>query len=229
MKMAKLKRTGIVILLLATSCWIYVEVVNRKTKNMTVKQKVLRAIYPILTGYNRLFAKNTKMLNNKSNAKPPKSIYDLTIQLNDGSRLSLKNLQGKKILFVNTASDCGYTGQYVELQKLYQQHKDKLVVIGFPANDFHQQEQRSDQEIEKFCTVNYGVSFPLAAKSVVVKSPQQNEVYQWLTDKTKNGWTDQQPSWNFSKYIVNEQGILTSYFDPAVSPLGDELLESIVK
>ena len=130
-------------------------------------------------------------------------------------------------MFVNTASDCGYTGQYMELQKLYQQHKAKLVVIGFPANDFKQQERHSDKEIKEFCTFNYGVSFPLAAKSVVSGSANQNEVYQWLTDKHKNGWNNQQPSWNFAKYIVNENGVLTGYFDPAISPLSDEVLKYI--
>lgn len=223
----KLKRFGIVILLLAASFVVYVEVVNRNTKNMTGRQKVMKAIYPIFTALNRLFGKNMKVITNTSNALPLQSIYDLSIRLNDGSRLSLKDLKGKKILFVNTASDCGYTGQYVELQKLYQQHKEKLVVIGFPANDFKQQERRSDKEIEEFCSINYGVSFPLAAKSVVISSANQNEVYQWLSHKNKNGWNNRKPSWNFSKYIVNENGVLTSYFDPAVSPLSNELLEYV--
>ena len=194
---------------------------------MTVRQKVLKAIYPLFTGYNRLFGKNTKIITNKSNTEPLQSIYDLSVMLNDGKRLSLNDLKGKKILLVNTASDCGYTGQYVELQKLYQQHKEKLVVLGFPANDFHGQEKETDEEIEKFCNHNYGVSFPLAAKSVVIRSPKQNEVFQWLTDKSKNGWNDQEPSWNFSKYIVNENGVLTGYFDPAISPLSDKILKTM--
>ena len=223
----QLKRVGIVILLLAASFMVYVEVVNRNSKNMTGRQKVMKAIYPIFTSLNRLFGKNTRIITNNSNVLPLRSIYDLSIQLNDGGRLSLQDLKGKKILFVNTASDCGYTGQYMELQKLYQQHKAKLVVIGFPANDFKQQERHSDKEIEEFCTFNYGVSFPLAAKSVVSGSANQNEVYQWLTDKNKNGWNNQQPSWNFAKYIVNENGVLTGYFDPAISPLSDEVLKYI--
>ena len=225
MKMVKLKRVGMVILLMTALFAIYVGVVNRNTKNMTVRQKVLKAIYPVFTSVNRLFRKNSDIITNKANAQPLQSIYSLSIQLNDGSRLAINDLKGKKILFVNTASDCGYTGQYAELQKLYQQHKETLVVIGFPANDFRQQERNSDKEIEEFCVHNYQVSFPLAAKSVVVRSPKQNDVYQWLTDKNKNGWNTRQPSWNFSKYIVNEQGVLTSYFDPAVSPLSDDLLE----
>ena len=224
MKRFKLKRFVIVILLLTTSFGMYVELVNRNSKNMTVRQKVLKAIYPLFTGFNRLFGKNTKIIRNRSNVQPVRSIYDLSVRLNDGKILSLRDLKGKKMLLVNTASDCGYTGQYVELQKLYQQQKSNLVVIAFPANDFQEQEKLSDEEIEKFCTYNYGVSFPLAAKSVVIRSSGQNEVFQWLTDKTRNGWNNTQPSWNFSKYIVNEQGVLLCYFDPAVSPLSDDLL-----
>ena len=194
---------------------------------MTTKQKLLKAIYPIFSGLNRLLGTKTRILDNKANINPVKRIYDLSVRLNNGTSLSLDSLQGKKILFVNTASDCGYTGQYMELQKLYQQYQDKLVIIGFPANDFHEQEKRSDEEIATFCSINYSVSFPLAAKSVVVKNGRQNEIFRWLTDKTRNGWNDQPPSWNFTKYLVNEKGVLTAYFDPAVSPLSEEVLNSI--
>ena len=223
----KQRRAIVVILLLTLSFGVYVEIVNRNTRNMTFRQKVLKAIYPFFTGSNRLFGKNNRISRNNGNAKPPISIYDISIRLNNGSNLALKELKGKKLLFVNTASDCGFTGQYTELQKLYTREKDKLVIIGFPANDFKEQEKKSDQEIESFCTLNFGVSFPLASKSVVVKSNQQNELYQWLTDKRKNGWNDQQPSWNFAKYLVSEEGILTAYFDPAVSPLDDEILKTL--
>ena len=227
MKTSKLKRIVIVILLLAVSFWVYVEIANRNSKNMTARQKVLKVLYPLFTGYNRLFGKNTKIIENKNNIPPSQSFYNLSVSLNDGSRFSLKEWKGKKIMLVNTASDCGYTGQYVELQKLYQKYKGKLMIIGFPANDFKEQERNSDEEIEKFCTYNYGVSFPLAAKSVVIRSTTQNQVYQWLTDKTKNGWNNKQPSWNFSKYLVNEHGVLAGYFDPAISPLSEEVISSI--
>jgi len=194
---------------------------------MTARQKVLKSIYPIFTLLNRLLNRNTRVIVNKKNIQPVESLYDLSIVLIDGSRMALKDLKGKKIMLVNTASDCGYTGQYVELQNLYKQYKEKLVIIGFPANDFKQQEKQNDAEIENFCTYHYGVSFPLAAKSVVIRSPEQNEVYKWLTDKNKNGWNQHQPSWNFSKYLINEHGILTQYFDPAVSPMSDEVVNSI--
>lgn len=223
----KFGRVIIVILLLAFSFGVYVEIVNRNTRNMTFRQKVLKAIYPIFTGSNRLFGKNSKMLRNHGDTKPPVSIYDISIQLNNGSKLALKELRGKKLLIVNTASDCGFTGQYTELQKLYTQQKHNLVIIGFPANDFKQQEKKSDEEIESFCTHNFGVSFPLAAKSVVIKSSQQNELYKWLTDKAKNGWNEQQPTWNFAKYLVNEDGKLIAYYDPAISPLAEEILQTL--
>ncbi|HXL59000.1 MAG TPA: glutathione peroxidase, partial [Chitinophagaceae bacterium] len=135
--------------------------------------------------------------------------------------------KGKKVLLVNTASDCGYTGQYEELEKLYQQYKQRLIVIGFPANDFKEQEKGSDEEIAQFCTINYRITFPLMKKSIVIKSPGQNEVFQWLTDKNKNGWNDQQPVWNFSKYLVNEEGILSWYFDPSISPMSNSAINAI--
>ena len=128
---------------------------------------------------------------------------------------------------MNTASDCGYTAQYAELQKLYEANKGTLEVIGFPANDFKEQESGSDADIAQFCSVNFGVSFPLAKKSSVVKSAAQNNIFNWLSDAAKNGWNNQSPEWNFSKYLVNEEGVLTHYFPPAVSPLSAEVVAAI--
>jgi len=141
--------------------------------------------------------------------------------------LDLASLKGKKIMLVNTASDCGYTNQYTDLQKLSEQYKDKLVVLGFPANDFKEQEKGTNEEIAEFCKKNYGVSFPLMEKSTVIKSPEQNPVYQWLTDSTKNGWNNKPPAWNFTKYIINEEGLLTNYFGSSISPLSSDVLEAI--
>jgi len=131
------------------------------------------------------------------------------------------------VLIVNTASNCGYTNQYQELQKLYDQYKEKLIVLAFPSNDFKEQEKGNDEEIAAFCQVNFGVSFPLAKKTVVVKAPDQNKVYEWLTRKELNGWNDQQPTWNFSKYLIDEKGQLSHYFDPAVSPLSEDVVQAI--
>lgn len=194
---------------------------------MTVRQKVLKAIYPAFTGLNKLFGTKDKAIFNDKNIRPIESFYDLSIKLNNGEELKFDQLQGKNVLLVNTASDCGFTAQYNELEKLYQEHKDKLTIIAFPANDFKHQEKGSDEEIAQFCKQNYGISFPLAIKNSVIKGKDQQPVFQWLTDNAKNGWNDKQPSWNFSKYLVNNQGILTNYFDPAISPLSDEVEKAI--
>ena len=130
-------------------------------------------------------------------------------------------------MLVNTASNCGYTSQYDDLQKLYESFRDKLVIIAFPANDFKEQEKGSDEEIAEFCRVNYGVTFPLAAKSSVVKGKHQNEVFKWLSDETLNGWNDQEPTWNFCKYLVDEEGKLIKFFDTGVSPLSDDVKNAI--
>jgi len=172
--------------------------------------------------FNGMFGKRSKVLINKKYVQPLQSFYDLSAQLNNGVLLSFNTLKGKKLLLVNTASDCGYTNQYRDLQKLYEAYKDKLAVIAFPANDFKEQEKGSDEEIRNFCKVNFGVTFPIALKGPVRGNGQQ-EVFQWLTDKTKNGWNTQPPSWNFSKYLVNHEGVLMNYFDPAISPLSEEI------
>jgi len=161
--------------------------------------------------------------------QPAVSFYSLTGYLNNGTLLDFSSLKGKKVLLVNTASDCGYTNQYDDLQKLSAEYNKNLVVIGFPANDFKEQEKRNDAEIAEFCKINFGVSFPLMKKSSVVKSPEQHPVYQWLTDPAKNGWNKKEPAWNFSKYLVNEEGVLVHYFGPAVSPLSEQVQKAIKK
>lgn len=225
--MRKLKRLIIVLLLLITVFVVYVEIVNRNSKNMTYRQKVLKAVYPAFMWITKLTGTNTKKMKNESAKSPVVSFYDLSATQIDGKELKFADFKGKKLLLVNTASDCGYTNQYADLQKLYDQFKDKLLVIGFPANDFKEQEKGTDEEIAQFCQKNYGVTFPVMKKSVVIKSAQQNPVYQWLTDSSKNGWCNQQPSWNFSKYLVDENGVLANYFDPSVSPLSNEITDKL--
>ena len=138
---------------------------NRSSKKMTVRQKFLKAIYPVYTGYKRLFGKGSTVFFNKNRINPPQSFYDLSVALNNGTNFNFEQLKGKKVLLVNTASDCGYTAQYEDLEKLYNQNKDKLMIIGFPANDFKEQEKGSDEEIAEFCKINFGITFPLATKS----------------------------------------------------------------
>lgn len=207
-------------LLLGTA---YVLYVNRNSKDMTLRQKFLKAVYPLFVWSKKKTA--AKFTNEK--ATPAVSFYSLTSTLNNGSSFSFEQLKGKKVLLVNTASNCGYTGQYDELQKLHEQYADKLVILGFPANDFKEQEKGSDEEIAQFCKINFGVTFPLMKKSTVLKTADQNEVYKWLSDSTKNGWNNKAPSWNFSKYLISEDGKLLNYFDPAVSPLGKEIVDQL--
>ena len=203
----------------------YVAIVNRNSKNMTVRQKLLKAFYPALM----LFSKKKALAMGTDTAQSHESFYSLKATQNNGSEINFADLKGKKVLLVNTASDCGYTPQYADLQKLYEQFENKLVIIGFPANDFKEQEKGDDSQIEQFCKVNYGVTFPLAKKSTVIKGNEQNAVFRWLSDKNKNGWNDKQPSWNFSKYLVSEEGELINYFDPAVSPVSSEVTDAIGK
>jgi len=223
--MKKLKRFTIVLLVLLAAFAVYVEIVNRNSKNMTYRQKLLKAVYPAWMWFTRLTGKNTRELSGTQ--QPPVSFYSLKGILNNGDTLDFSGLQGKKVLLVNTASDCGYTNQYNDLQKISEQYKDKLVVIAFPANDFKEQEKGTDSAIALFCKANYGISFPLMQKSTVLRSPQQNPVFQWLTDSAKNGWNNKFPSWNFSKYLVNEKGVLINYFDPSVSPASEAVIKAI--
>ena len=192
---------------------------------MTLRQRILKVLYPVLLSVTKLFRKNTVVLRNEYGAMPPASFYELSIPLSNGGSQSMAQHKGKKVLLVNTASNCGYTAQYGELQRLQENHPD-LKIIAFPSNDFKEQEKGTDAEIAAFCS-EYNVEFALASKSSVLKKPQQSPVYQWLTDKEKNGWNTKQPSWNFSKYLVNEDGILTHYFDPSISPLSAEVEKAI--
>lgn len=210
---------GVIIIAFAT----YIIIINLNSVNMTPRQKVLKAIYP---AFMWLTGKKAKQFSNDK-AQSSVSFYSLKPVLNNGTVYDLSQLKGKKVLLVNTASDCGYTNQYDDLQKLYEQQKDKLVILGFPANDFKEQEKGSDEDIAQFCKINFGVTFPLMKKSIVIKGAEQNEVFKWLSNSSLNGWSNKQPSWNFSKYLVNEEGILTNYFDPSISPISDEVISAI--
>jgi len=226
--MRKLKRFLLVLVILIAAFAVYVEIANRNSKNMTYRQKVLKAIYPVWMWWAKLRGKNVTELKNEQK-QPPVSFYTLKGILNNGDSLDFATLKGKKLMLVNTASDCGYTEQYETLQKLYGEHKENLVVIGFPANDFKQQEKGTDEEIAQFCKANFGVNFPLMKKSSVIKGEGQNAVYKWLTDSAQNGWNNKPPSWNFCKYIINEEGVLTNYFGASISPISKDVLEAITK
>jgi len=185
-----------------------------------------KMIIPYLCTLVLLACAGTERKNDK-NIDAKMSFYSLKIVLNDSTVLGSDSLKGKKILLVNTASECGYTKQYEGLEKLYQQYKDKLVIIAFPANDFGGQEPGTDSTIAQFCKRNYGVSFPIAVKSSVKKGTEQNEVFKWLSDSTLNGWNDEAPSWNFGKYLLDENGNLLHFYPSNVEPLDDRITKEL--
>lgn len=158
----------------------------------------------------------------------PASIYDFKITSLEGKEIDFSALKGKKILIVNTASKCGFTPQYKELETLYQQYKDQLVIVGFPANNFLFQEPKGNTEIAEFCQRNYGVSFPMSEK-VSVKGKDIAPVYYWLTHKKYNGLQDSKVKWNFQKYLLDENGKLIAIFSPKTSPLSEEIMQAIKK
>lgn len=195
---------------------------------MTIRQRFLKLVYPLWIWWANKKEVGTKKLSAQE-ATPPVSFYSLKDTLINGTEFDFSQLKGKKVMLVNTASDCGYTGQYDDLQKLSEQYKDKLLVLGFPANDFKEQEKGSNEEIAEFCRINFGVSFPLMKKSSVVKGADQNKVFEWLTNKNKNGWSNQQPSWNFCKYLVDEEGRLTNYFASTIEPFSADITSVLKK
>ena len=163
----------------------------------------------------------------KTHPKKAKSIYDLKIKTLDGkSTIDLKKYKGKKLLLVNTASKCGFTPQYEGLQKLQEQYKGKLVIIGFPCNQFNEQESGSVSEIAEFCKKNYGVTFPLTEK-IDVKGEKQHPIYQWLTQKKNNGVEDVTVGWNFGKFLIDEKGNYVAYFPSKVTPMSEELISKL--
>lgn len=156
----------------------------------------------------------------------PESIYDFEVEGLEGNQINFNDFKGKKILIVNTASKCGFTPQYEDLEKLHQMFPDDLVVIGFPANNFMRQEPGSNEEIATFCERNYGVTFPMATK-ISVKGKDQHPLYTWLTDKEYNKVKKSKVKWNFQKYLISEEGQLLEVYGSKVNPLDPEILEAI--
>ncbi|WP_303919751.1 glutathione peroxidase [Draconibacterium sediminis] len=146
------------------------------------------------------------------------SLHDFTVKDIEGNDFDLSSLKGKKVLVVNTASKCGLTPQFEQLQSVFEQYGgDDFVIIGFPANNFANQEPKSNAEIVEFCEMNYGVTFPMMSK-ISVKGDDMHPVYQWLTQKSKNGKQDSEVGWNFQKYLIDENGKLVEVIEPKVKP-----------
>ena len=161
-----------------------------------------------------------------SETSNPSSIYDKKINSLNGTPLSLSDFKGKYILFVNVASKCGFTPQYKDLQKLSDTHQDKLVIIGVPCNQFGNQEPGDSKDIESFCAINYGVTFPITEK-VDVKGSNQHPVYKWLTKKEMNGEKESSVKWNFQKYLVGPEGHLIDYYFSMTSPTSSKITKHI--
>ncbi len=153
------------------------------------------------------------------------SFYDLKAETIDGETFNFSKLKGKKVMVVNTASKCGFTPQYEDLQKLYKTYKDSnFIILGFPSNDFLKQEPGTNSEIKQFCTLNYGVTFPVMSK-IHVKGKKIHPVYKWLTQKEKNGKFNSKVKWNFQKYIIDENGNLLNVFYSKTKPFDSEILD----
>ncbi len=152
------------------------------------------------------------------------SIHQYKVPSIDNGEIKFEDFKGKKILVVNVASECGYTPQYQQLQELYKEFQDKLIVVGFPSNDFGGQEPGSNDQIKTFCTSKYGVTFPLATKTSV-SGKDQNAIYKWLTSKELNGVSDSTVNWNFQKYLIDENGQLIRTLPSSISPFDDEILD----
>ena len=183
---------------------------------MKVSKLILLFLIGIMIGK----AQTKKQMNDQT-------IYQFEVEDITGKAFPLSNLQGKKVMIVNTASKCGLTPQYKELEALYQQYKDKdFIIIGFPANDFLKQEPGTNEEIATFCQVDYGVSFPMMSK-ISVKGKDMHPLYQFLTQKSKNGVADSKVSWNFQKYLIGKDGHLEKVIAPKTQPYDPEVIQWI--
>ena len=172
-----------------------------------------------------LTMENLQAQNNADN----QTIYQFTVEDINGKPFALADLKGKKVMIVNTASKCGLTPQYKELEALYKQYKDKdFIIIGFPANNFLGQEPGSNEQIASFCSINYGVTFPMMSK-ISVKGKNMHPLYQFLTQKSKNGVEDSKVQWNFQKYLIGRDGKLEKVIDPKTLPSSDEVKQWIEK
>jgi glutathione peroxidase len=154
------------------------------------------------------------------------SFYDFKMNSLVGQEIDLSKYKGKKVVVLNVASKCGFTPQYADWQKFNEEHGDDIVVLGFPANNFGAQESGTNEEIATFCEVNYGVTFQMFEKIDVI-GENQHPLYQWLSKKDLNGWNDKAPTWNFCKYVINEEGQVTHFFASKIKPNDAEFKAAI--
>lgn len=192
---------------------------------MSFLKTVFIMITSLITG---LFADKSEIANRPDNALAPKqSLYDFKVKSLVGDELiDLSKYKGKKVVILNVASKCGYTKQYADWEKFNKEHGDKVVVLGFPSNNFGGQEPGTSEEIATFCSATYGVTFPMFEK-VEVKGDNKAPIYKWLSTIDLNGWNDKEPTWNFCKYVVNEKGELTNFFASKVLPTDPEFIAAV--
>lgn len=186
--------------------------------------RLIIQLYSIKMNY--LFALMTAVLVNVGLHAQSKNIYDYSFTDIEGNKVELKQFAGKKILFINVASKCGFTPQYKDLQALHEKYGDKVTLIGFPCNQFLGQEPKGEDEIQAFCQKNYGVEFLMASK-IDVKGKDQHPVYEWLTSEELNGVESSKVGWNFQKYLVDENGKLIRHFSPKTNPMDNEITSLI--
>ena len=163
-----------------------------------------------------------------TNIDAQESIYDLSINDINGNHINLNKFKGKHILFVNVASECGFTSQYAGLEELHNEYKNDLIVIGLPCNQFGGQEPGAEREIQQFCTKNFGVSF-LMTEKIEVKGENKHPIYSWLTNKELNGKSNSSVKWNFQKYIVNGEGDFLNYFYSITKPMSTQITSLLKK
>lgn len=185
---------------------------------MGILKNIITKLYGLRMKLSKLTGMGIDISTNNKKIDPPESFYNLEAKGNNGQVVNFESFKGKKVLLVNLASQCGFTPQYNELEELHNIHKENIAVLGFPSNDFGGQEPGTDEEIENFCKVNFGVTFPLFHKDHV-RGKDKQAVYQWLSNAGKNGWNNEEPSWNFYKYLVDENGNLAKIFSSSVSPM----------
>jgi len=204
------------------------EIITFDKDMKSIKNKLLASgVVAVLTGC--FFGKSKTIdAQTSSSSKPTAEFYTIAVNGIDGKPMNLAQYKGKKIMVVNTASECGFTPQYEDLQKLQEKYPEKLVIIGTPCNQFGGQEPGNGEQIATFCKKNFGVTFPLSEK-LDVKGTQQHALYKWLTQKSQNGVLDSEVKWNFNKYIISENGELMGYFASTTSPMSSEITSLIEK
>ncbi|MCP9762061.1 glutathione peroxidase [Lacihabitans soyangensis] len=173
-----------------------------------------------------IFSKKQSILSSTNVNNYKGSFYDFIVNDLSGKPVNLKDFQGKTVVLINVASKCGFTPQYADWQKFHEKYGDKVAVLGFPANDFMSQEPGTSEEIAEFCQKNYGVTFRMFEK-VTVTGKDKAPLYNWLTTKELNGWNNQEPTWNFCKYLINKEGKLTHFFESKITPENPEFLKAV--